>query len=163
MSALDVLIIDDNESTRDLLRTLLEFEGHSVCCCENGVSGLDLMKERRFEVIITDYLMPMMKGDEVTRQARRFCPDSFIIGCSIDARALQFANAGADTFLNKEHILHKLPLLIREREAHGEDTCARTVLSYPGRNSLFMEKHDIMVSRSSSDDPPGDAFSLRSH
>ncbi len=163
MRALDVLIIDDNESTRDLLRTLLEFEGHSVCCCENGVSGLDLMKERRFEIIITDYLMPMMKGDEVTRQARRFCPDSFIIGCSIDARALQFANAGADTFLNKEHILQQLPPLIREREAHGEGTCARAFLSYPRKNKIFMEKHDIMGSRSSSDCPPRDAFNPRSH
>ena len=112
--ALDVLIIDDNQSTRDMLRTLLEFEGHSVHCCANGRTGLDALKKKRFGVVITDYLTPAMNGDEVTREARRFRPDSFIIGCSVDSRALQFADAGADAFLSKEHVLHQLPALIRQ-------------------------------------------------
>jgi CheY-like chemotaxis protein len=115
VSSLDVLIIDDNKTTRDMLRTILEFEGHNVSCCENGRSGLDLMKSKFFEIIVTDYLMPGMNGDEVTRLARRFSPDSFIIGCSVDARARQFAAAGADAFLNKNHVIHQLLRLIEQR------------------------------------------------
>ncbi len=132
MSRLDVLIIDDNKTTRDMLRALLEFEGHNVSCCESGRSGLDLMKSKRFEIIITDYLMPEMNGDEVARLARRFSPDSFIIGCSVDARARQFVDAGANAFLSKEHVIHQLAPLIGQRVFLHESTYAP---AYPSEYS----------------------------
>lgn len=124
MSSMDVLIIDDNKTTRDVLRALLEFEGHNVSCCENGRSGLDLMKSKHFEIIVTDYLMPEMTGDEVTRLARSFSPDSFIIGCSIDPRARQFVDAGANAFLSKDYIIYHLASLIEQRVLQHETTYA---------------------------------------
>jgi CheY-like chemotaxis protein len=115
MRNLDVLVIDDNKTTRDMLRALLEFEGHNVSCCENGKSGLELMKSKHFEIIVTDYLMPEMNGDEVTKLARRFSPDSFIIGCSVDAKARQFVDAGAHAFFSKDHVVYQLARLIEQR------------------------------------------------
>jgi CheY-like chemotaxis protein len=78
------------------------------------------MRSKRFEIIITDYLMPEMNGGEVTRLARRFSPDSFIIGCSIDAKARQFVDAGADAFLSKDQIMHQLTPLIEQRTLRQE-------------------------------------------
>jgi CheY-like chemotaxis protein len=124
MRNLDVLVIDDNKTTRDMLRTLLEFEGHNVSCCENGKSGLELMKSKRFEIIVTDYLMPEMNGDEVTKLARRFSPDSFIIGCSVDAKARQFVDAGAHAFLSKDHVVYQLVRLIEQRASLYVSTAA---------------------------------------
>ena len=135
MNCLDVLIIDDNKTTRDMLGALLEFEGHSVRCCESGKSALDLMKTKHFEIIITDYLMPEMYGDEVARLARRFSPDSFIIGCSIDARAPQFVDAGANAFLSKDHIIYQLTPLISQRAVRQEPRSSAFTERYYGNSA----------------------------
>jgi CheY-like chemotaxis protein len=139
MRSLDVLVIDDNKTTRDMLRTLLEFEGHNVSCCENGKSGLELMKSKRFEIIVTDYLMPEMNGDEVTKLARRFSPDSFIIGCSVDAKARQFVDAGAHAFLSKDHVVYELVRLIEQRASLYVSTAA-AVLGGVQRGGLKQKK-----------------------
>jgi CheY-like chemotaxis protein len=136
MSSLDVLVIDDNKTTRDMLRTLLEFEGHNVSCCANGKSGLELIKSRRFEIIVTDYLMPEMNGDEVTKLARRFSPDSFIIGCSIDAKARQFVDAGAHAFLSKDRVIYQLASLIELRAfLHSTTNAPAYPAEYRGSHS----------------------------
>ena len=69
-----VLVIDDDATIRETLRMFLEFEDFVVSCCEDGKSGLDLAKKRSFDVILVDYQMPGLKGDDTTRLLRALCP-----------------------------------------------------------------------------------------
>jgi len=57
-----ILVIDDHEPLRALLRTVLEGVGHEVLEAANGRLGLELYRERSADLIITDLSMPEMNG-----------------------------------------------------------------------------------------------------
>lgn len=110
-----ILVIDDDKSTRDSLQMFLEFEGFVVCSCENGASALDLISKINFEILLIDYRMPEMNGDELTRQLRPLCPDAFILGFSVESNDQAFLKADADAFVRKDRLVHDLVPLINNR------------------------------------------------
>ena len=57
-----ILIIDDQESIRALLRTTLESAGYEVMEASNGRVGLDLYRLKPMDLVITDILMPELNG-----------------------------------------------------------------------------------------------------
>jgi PAS domain S-box-containing protein len=65
-----ILIVDDHESNRDLLTTLLGYRHHQTVEARDGMEGLDLARTARPDLIITDILMPSMDGYEFTRRLR---------------------------------------------------------------------------------------------
>ncbi len=103
-----VLVIDDDQEARDGLRMLLEFKNFVVTCCQDGKSGADLIKKKRFDVIFVDYQMPELKGDETARLVRQLCPDAFIIGMSLEEKGQIFRQAGANAFISKDHLVHEI-------------------------------------------------------
>jgi CheY-like chemotaxis protein len=113
-----ILIVDDNELLSDALQSLLEDDGHTVSCCHNGLDAIEILKEQNFEVILTDYRMPDMKGDVVCKLLREYQHDVFIIGCSSDNRDKDFLSAGADIFIRKDQLVQDLPRLMRSETTH---------------------------------------------
>lgn len=57
-----ILIIDDEEGIRALLRTTLQAAGHEVTEAPNGRIGLELYRQRRTDLVITDLAMPELNG-----------------------------------------------------------------------------------------------------
>jgi CheY-like chemotaxis protein len=57
-----ILIVDDSEPDRQLLKTLLEFNGYRVTVAGNGVDALAAARRDRPDVIVSDVLMPKMDG-----------------------------------------------------------------------------------------------------
>jgi two-component system response regulator (stage 0 sporulation protein F) len=66
-----ILVIDDQESIRTLLRFTLEGVGHEVLEASNGRLGLALFRERGADLVITDIAMPEMNGLELTLELTR--------------------------------------------------------------------------------------------
>lgn len=60
-----LLIVDDNEINRDILRRLLESQGHVVQEAADGRQALDLLARERFDLVLLDVVMPEMDGFEV--------------------------------------------------------------------------------------------------
>lgn len=60
-----LLVVDDNETNRDLLSRHLQRDGHDVSTAENGHQALDLLKAGDFDLVLLDILMPEMNGYEV--------------------------------------------------------------------------------------------------
>ena len=60
-----VLVVDDDEANRQLLKITLEMEGHTVVLAERGQAALDLLHEGKIDVILLDLMMPDMDGYEV--------------------------------------------------------------------------------------------------
>jgi two-component system, cell cycle response regulator len=60
-----ILVVDDRESNRHLLRDLLEGVGHSVICASDGAQAIDLAVTGRPDLILLDVKMPSMDGFEV--------------------------------------------------------------------------------------------------
>ena len=66
-----VLAVDDSVSLRKLISATLRSAGHEVFEASNGQEALNLLKERTFNLIITDLNMPLMDGLTFIRNLRR--------------------------------------------------------------------------------------------
>jgi DNA-binding NtrC family response regulator len=66
-----ILVIDDQEPVRSLLRLVLEGAGHDVLKASNGRLGLELYQKRSADLIITDILIPEMNGLELMLELTR--------------------------------------------------------------------------------------------
>jgi len=66
-----ILVIDDQEPVRSLLRLVLEGAGHKVLEASNGRLGLELYHKRSVDLIITDIFMPEMNGLEMMLELTR--------------------------------------------------------------------------------------------
>jgi two-component system, chemotaxis family, sensor histidine kinase and response regulator WspE len=65
-----VLLVDDSESVRAVLRRILEEEGYEVTTATDGTEALDLLAARSFDLLITDIDMPHMDGITLVRRVR---------------------------------------------------------------------------------------------
>lgn len=63
-----ILIVDDNEMNRDMLCRRLERQGYTVTEADNGVQALELLKSRKFELVLLDMIMPEMGGYETLQR-----------------------------------------------------------------------------------------------
>src|SRR5262245_29741608 len=77
-----ILIIDDQEPVRILLRAVLERAGYEVREACNGRHGLELYREKSADLIITDIIMPEMNGLEMLSELTRSFPNVKVIAIS---------------------------------------------------------------------------------
>lgn len=76
---LNILVVDDEPGVRQALKCLLEHGGHKVGAVEGGAAALALLPERKFDVVITDFSMPGMRGDQLVNRIRQMVPTQRII------------------------------------------------------------------------------------
>lgn len=65
-----ILVIDDEPAVRQIVRRILERSGHRTSDASGGRVGLAMMREQKFDLVITDMLMPDMEGIETIREIR---------------------------------------------------------------------------------------------
>ncbi len=124
-TAYQILVVDDDADIRELARLLLEREGHRVRGASNGQVALRLLAEQRFDVVLTDLLMPDRDGLEVIAELRRKHPAVRIIASSGGGRIaretyLEIAQScGAHAVLPKPYTRQEL--------------CASLVAAFPRR------------------------------
>jgi len=70
MSETQILVVDDESSTRRLLSYLLEKSGYAVVTAEDGIEALARIEQARPGVVITDLMMPNLNGYELCRRIR---------------------------------------------------------------------------------------------
>jgi DNA-binding response OmpR family regulator len=74
-----VLVIDDDEDVRDLIKSLLESEGFEVAVAADGREGLELQKRNPAAVVVTDLFMPGKEGIETIVDLRREFPQTNVV------------------------------------------------------------------------------------
>ena len=67
----ELLVVDDEEKIRQLIRKYAEFEGHSVTEAENGMQAVKLCEKKAFDLIIMDIMMPELDGFSASREIRK--------------------------------------------------------------------------------------------
>ena len=67
-----ILLVDDQENYRISVQALLEREGYIVITASNGIEAIELVKQQYFELVLLDYYMPGVTGEEVVRDIRKF-------------------------------------------------------------------------------------------
>lgn len=88
-----ILVADDEESIRSLLRHILECAGYEVVDAENGQVALEKCREQRPDLVLTDIVMPEMEGIGFMLQLRREYPGLKVIAMSGGGRI------GPETYL----------------------------------------------------------------
>ncbi len=68
----NILVTDDEENIRRLIRKYAEFEGHCVTEAENGMEAIELCRKQSFDIIIMDIMMPELDGLSACREIRKF-------------------------------------------------------------------------------------------
>jgi YesN/AraC family two-component response regulator len=115
-----ILVIDDEEHIRTLIRQMLELSGYKVYEAPDGKVGLEIFREKQVDLIITDILMPEKEGLETIMELRRSFPDVKIIAISGGGQSgnLSFLSAakhlGALRTLTKPFSYEELLKTIRE-------------------------------------------------
>jgi CheY-like chemotaxis protein len=76
-----ILLVDDQNSVRDSLYTILESDGYEVLAASNGPDGLTIFRQstRPIELLVTDYNMPQMSGLELARECSRLCGELSVL------------------------------------------------------------------------------------
>ncbi len=100
------LVVDDSINTREIEKSILELEGFEVTGAEDGIEALELLKERRYDLILSDIEMPRMDGITMIENIRK---DSFyahtpivVVTSYSDAETMRRAReAGADAHIIK--------------------------------------------------------------
>jgi two-component system nitrogen regulation response regulator NtrX len=112
----NILIIDDEKSIRRTLREILEYEGYKVEEANDGIEGLNLLKEKPFDAILLDIKMPKMDGMEVLDKIQLSNMDTPVIMVSghgtIDT-AVEAVKKGAYDFVAKPMDLNRLLISLR--------------------------------------------------
>lgn len=99
-----LLVVDDEEQIRHMLKRHFKFLGYEVEEAQDGLLALDLMNEKRFEVVITDISMPNMNGIDLLRSIRKGFPMThciMITGYVTMENILCCMRLGADTCIYK--------------------------------------------------------------
>ena len=74
-----ILTVDDEERIRALIRKYAEFEGHEVTEAADGMEAVKLCREKTFDIIIMDIMMPELDGFSAVREIRKFSETPIIM------------------------------------------------------------------------------------
>ena len=114
-----LLVIDDEASTRDLLKLSLEMEGYTVFVAEDGPKGLEIFARENPSVVLTDIKMPGMDGIEVLRRIKEQSPDAEVIvitGHGEMTLAIEALKLEASDFISKPVSDESLNIALRRAE-----------------------------------------------
>jgi excisionase family DNA binding protein len=116
-----VLVVDDEETVRNLVAKTLEGADYDVDVAVDGASALERLQDNDYDLLITDLKMPGMDGLTVIREARRRTrgmPIIIITGNSTEASAIEAINLGVSGYLTKPF---RLPRILQvAKRALGE-------------------------------------------
>jgi two-component system, OmpR family, response regulator len=116
-----ILVVDDEPYVCDAVRMMLAFDGHQVETAGSGKSALALFAKGKYDLIITDYAMPAMKGDELAIAIKSMAPEQPVVLITAYAEMLKSAATpltGVDHIVSKPFLLEDLRMAIEK--ATGE-------------------------------------------
>ena len=117
-----ILVVDDEETVRNLLRRTLEDIGYNVLAVPNGEEALVRMDQQEFEIVFLDIKMPGISGIEVLGKITADWPDTCVImatGVSDAQTAVEAMKLGAYDYItkpfNRDDLVHKVQRAIEKR------------------------------------------------
>jgi two-component system nitrogen regulation response regulator NtrX len=111
-----VLVVDDEKGIRDVLKDILEDEGHRVHTAEDGIEGLELLSAEPIDLVLLDIWLPNMGGMDVLREIKSRKPETEVIIISGHANidlAVRAVKLGAFDFIEKPLSLDRVTTLCR--------------------------------------------------
>ncbi len=112
-----ILIVEDEKSMREVLRILLEGEGHEVATASDGLEGISCIEKDIFDLVITDMKMPKADGFEVLKRIKEISPDTIVVMITAFGNietAIEAMKLGAYDYINKPFNIEDIRLRVRK-------------------------------------------------
>ncbi len=147
-----ILIIDDDQRMRELLRDTLAEDSLEATLCGDSRHALDLIRDTSPDIIITDLKMPYFDGITIIEQAQQVSPESIIImvtGHGSIEKAINAIRKGAYDYIQKPFEPDNLLLVVRRASNHvhliKENRRLRMKVNKEGRNSMVGDSPPMMA------------------
>jgi two-component system alkaline phosphatase synthesis response regulator PhoP len=149
-----ILIIDDEDDIRDILKYNLEKEGFYIRVASNGEQGLKLIQQSIPDLIILDVMMPGMDGIEVCEAIRNNAEFNKILICLLTARNEDYSqiaglNAGADDYVAKpikpKVLVSRINALLRRKGKIEMSNNTKTSDLVINREKYLIEKNGEVI------------------
>ncbi len=139
---LRVLLVEDEASIQEAIKMNLELEGYEVVAVDNGLAGLKVFKEQRFNLAILDIMLPEVDGYHVCEQIRlenTDIPILFLTAKDSTQDKIHGLKKGADDYLTKpfhlEEFLLRVKVLMRRSVQMSENTKSLNTYAF-GENEV---------------------------
>ncbi len=144
-----VMVVEDEAALVTMLRYNLEKEGYRVCEAMDGEEALTVLAERSPDLVVLDWMLPIMSGIEVCRQIRRKprtrdLPVIMLTARGEEADKIRGLNTGADDYLTKPFSLPELMARVRALLRRVHPSQSKGVLQY---DSIVMDLSSHRVTR----------------
>jgi len=117
-----ILIADDQDMMRDSLAATLARLGHDVTAANDGPTAITRLSQSRFDLMITDYRMPKMNGNELLAEAKKLRPEMPVVLMSAFAtvpNAVEAMKLGAFDYIQKPFDGYSVTLIVDRALEHG--------------------------------------------
>ena len=118
-----ILIVDDNDTLRDMYSLYISAKGYAVHSAPGVAQAIELIEKNQYDLIMTDHLMPTHAGIELVR-AVRYHPNPviaavlIIVASAVDTITSLYLEAGANQVLTKPILLSDLEIIIQTQLAN---------------------------------------------
>jgi CheY-like chemotaxis protein len=106
-----ILVVDDEPFVCEAVKMMLAFDGHEVKTANSGKEALLVLEKDKFDLVITDFAMPAMKGDELAAAIKARLPKQPVVMITAYAEMLQSSGdplPGVDFLISKPFLLENL-------------------------------------------------------
>ncbi len=149
-----ILIVDDEKSLREFLTIMLEEKGYEVHSASDGEAAIKLIKERSFDLALTDIRMRRSNGLDVLDAVKEFQPNTPVVMMTAYATAetaVEAMKKGAYDYLSKPFKVEELQLLIKnaleKKKLADENTYLKSALFDKHQFSSMVGKGQSMRAR----------------
>ena len=133
-----ILVVEDEEQIRKIIRLNLEIEGFEVISTDNGRKAIEIADNQHFDIIILDVMLPEVNGFQICEQIRlRNSKVGIIIVSAKDTSSdrIMGLKYGADDYLTKPFNLEELLLRVNNLVKRSTDTGIKDIESYAWANN----------------------------
>ena len=123
-----ILVVDDDRGIQDVLDIMLSREGYQVTTADDGAAALDIIRKKKFDLVITDLKMPRMDGIDLLKGVKETAPGTAVILLTAFASgetALAAMREGAYDYVEKNFNVDDLLSIVRDalekREADRQE------------------------------------------
>ncbi len=112
-----ILVIDDEDSVRDILSRILKTKGHQVVVASNGEEGIERFRSELFDLVFTDLGMPRLSGWEVGKTIKGINPKvpiAMITGWGVELDREKLSESGIDLVVSKPFNFDQVIRLVSE-------------------------------------------------
>jgi CheY-like chemotaxis protein len=121
-----ILVVDDEPFVCDAVKMMLAFDGHDVVTANDAREALTVFDKGGFDLVITDFAMPGMKGDELAAAIKARSPRQPVVMITAYAEMLQSSGKkmpGVDYLVSKpfllEHLREAISTVLPAAETNG--------------------------------------------